>query len=1260
MKDLLGNDVPYETPLEKKVLGQNIANTKVESLNTTTSQLGAPTDAQSLTVDTQQEFKKVKASNELDVKRYEASATDKVVSFLQKSYETMNIEEMATAVSDVFTDNEGISNTDKEWVTTMKDSEWVSQYLRAVYAIEPSQNLIDRFRESKNSREGNRIVLRTVAKDAKDKKVNESLGETSQTVATVMGALMSPEVLAGGLVGASVKVGRAIKTAVAVEAGIVIGTPLARRSIDVDYSNEDEAFDLMLGGLFLIPSVAIARSATKKLGEAKAATLAPKDKTPVSDIKIKDDAIEVDSNAIIPDDIQVKPDETVIKTVDNIDEVKLVDTKSLSEDIIKLEKSKSKLADEVSLKKVDKEIKALNKKLSSIKALNRIAKELKTVKENIKKVGNIADEEFAIQLTKEYGKSIGKLASDIKMLSTSKVGDKVKLTDEAVNDIVDILSEGSGLSKAEIAKGLNKETMKFSKKLKIKLVRDKDGDFSLSIADKKTSTKVKVAVAVAVAGSTEGMASDGSDISFSNAAPLVALAVIAGIFGRKKIKDLGGIKQAVKNFSDTLPDSTIKAYSNAKSKGWKQSVNDSLAVLRTRYTETYQAVATKGDDAKKLIDDFVQNPLDATKENVGHLSENMQRRYQDKFYKSYRLNVGLFLKANGVKFMDRVTSKLFLDGAVNQFDENVARLLAGGDIVGEFTDEALSIIKKEFANQRAVYDEFLAEAKDAGMKLDGLENYFPKLANKEAYSLVKNMDIEGIIKLEEMLAGAIFKKMEKPNWKRALSEARSVSKQFKEHTPLTIGTNEGLLEDMIRQATKSGASQDVLDDLADRLGAKYKDVSNRTRARVDYDFTDLEDFEATVSGVKMTITPSILFDMSSQGVFNRYTRSMAGHVAFRKMGYKSMAELDFKISKVSDDYAKKSLQDLKSIMLGDTLLDPSDTMNQLVSSAKNMAVGVYMVTGLVPMIGEALRVTLRSSGKFTAFKQTMKEFSALAGKDPDSELTKQIGDLLGHGNSRFSTGISLRGYTDVTNAEQLMDSKLVQTTGVFRDMVLRFSGMMRMHDVLSKIAMAGNADTLAQYLAGNLKLTAFQMEKYGITAKTMELLKGKLELTKIKNLKAIDMSGWTKTQKAEFTKVMDAMQERYIQNTSIGGSTLLAKNNSVGALLYTLLGYPAQAFANHGIYDARGALTGDLDAMSSTFLWFMGGYLSAQVKDTLNGTERSDDGYYIDRAFQNIPFLSGTGLIGSLTSGGVTPKLTNKMSQTVDDLAKIFGDGSDD
>jgi len=271
------------------------------------------------------------------------------------------------------------------------------------------------------------------------------------------------------------------------------------------------------------------------------------------------------------------------------------------------------------------------------------------------------------------------------------------------------------------------------------------------------------------------------------------------------------------------------------------------------------------------------------------------------FYRGYRPALDKYVedKFKSSLSLKRKIIKNYSYQTLSEFSEKV-----GKGIRGEIVDEPG--VKEAVEHSRKFLKNFLETMKKDGVQgadeiLDNV-NYFPrhysvrkmselqeKIGEKNIINLFKNSLIKGSRNLSEedglVLAKHIFTMVNKSRYGDGISIDRILK-----------STDETELRDLIKEATTI-TNENEINSLIKVLTKDTKtDVAPRLRRRASFD----ELHEEVIDGKLVKF--SDVLDNNAEGIIGAYLHQMSGHVAFARIGLKSITDFNKIIKKVESSY----------------------------------------------------------------------------------------------------------------------------------------------------------------------------------------------------------------------------------------------------------------------------------------------------------------------------------------------------------------------
>jgi hypothetical protein len=1175
-----------------------------------------------------------------------------------------------------FTDDQ---EPDDNWLNLISDTDYLWSQ---VNQLGGDSTLFHDLSKTQNDQQYTTVVERFFEKKQHGERVNRYLDEVDMISSGLAGGIfLSPENLASfGLFGIAYKTGRLAgktgKLVLASDMTMISSTSAIQHHVDpVNYTETDVAIDIGLGGLF----TGVAFKALSKSESDKIANL--RNEAPTANNEIMEEMSEpkpMDIDVTTPTGETIKArnlgaeQATVtkinneIEAADTARKADLIEERDALLDNISVSNKLEELAPMLEKEKVKgsayKELKSLKESLvtkidnarnsKAVERLNTAVKKIDNVLRgqvrkidvakktsiadiNHKKTGmnSIQNDAWRLSVDK-VDKSLQRLEDRFNNMSTNP---KYKVDEETIADINNFIDhifqygKKKNIDRLQMALGDAFSDIKLRNDMKMR--KNKDGSYTLSYKGAKMRGKIPAVVALSLLGSTSAMADDGSmDVSeFSKFLVMAGLVGLAGAAAYKGFKS-NSFKDFMEKSTDMVGSKVKTGLAKAKTKTFNENADSLVQSIRTGFAESYTSVSKHGKDAKAVMDKLVHNAFDGRTDNVSAIKDEIINKYSANYNRVDKEGYTNYLKAEGITKTDRISKVLSTESIRDEFRRYVTDYMEHGIMPKDITKEGKAAIKSVADNARKIYDDIFDEMSDAGMEVKKVGDYIPRLVSGDFRSLVKNIEIDGDSwnALKKNFAEMIVAKQSTRNYDKALEQADDYLNGLRTDKS-DYWSSDRVISDLAVKAERAGADEQVIDNILSHIG----DKANRTKHRIDMDLTKFKAVDIDVLGEVQNISLSNVFERNSATVMSDYLNGISGHIGLNRMGYKTPNNLDEEIRKVSSDTARYKLEQIKRLVLGDSILDPADPMTKLVATAKNLSTAILLPLVSLSLAPEMLKTTARVMTNHAGYKQLVSEFSNMLKSDMGSELADQLATFTGHGNSKHRIEVGFKGIGDLSNSEHMMSGSAVAISAKARDAVLLGSRMIHISDFMSRINMVANAETLAKYFNGTKKLNKFELEKFGVTDKTVKLLGDKLDLTKIGNLKKLDLESWTRAEQNEFKRIMHNMQQRYVQESTLGTSPLWSKTTHLGSFVSGLLQFPLQAYTNHGLFDIRGMATGDITSMANLMMWYTGGMISADLRATLSGREMSEQDLHV-AALSSMPLAGIYGAATSITDGGAS------------------------
>lgn len=398
---------------------------------------------------------------------------------------------------------------------------------------------------------------------------------------------------------------------------------------------------------------------------------------------------------------------------------------------------------------------------------------------------------------------------------------------------------------------------------------------------------------------------------------------------------------------------------------------------------TFAGVLRGSDNplVRELFGRFVGNSLgnvDDAVVDVGasEIAQAMQKSMVGKFNATINTAYRQWMKDNGVGL-----TKTYNRTVRGDFMREL-----GLHIRGVESDNAA--VKAAASRVSAIFAEFLKEAKDAGVKgFDNVEadpNWLPRVFDFHAFHRLSDT-----VKPDQLTA-LISKAVQQAHPELEEKIANRIGKAYIDRMRnLRVGNDPGLLQGMsfddigfLRQFLgDAGLGSDEIEEVVGAFAAKKLDSGEsggsfrhaKKRQRLDENFSmELRNVKAN-DGSTVAVSVADLLENNVEVLFNRYARTMSGHIAMAKIGVKSKADFDLLIRRLEREM-EGDLAELENV--------------------KRMATAAYDVITGRPLEDSSAWSELMRTGRDLAFASQM-ENAGLANV-PD------LAALLSWGNFRYT------------------------------------------------------------------------------------------------------------------------------------------------------------------------------------------------------------------------------------------------------------------
>ncbi len=1121
--------------------------------------------------------------------------------------------------------------------------------------------LYEKLADAKNKDQFKKEVEYFAIQKRLQENVSSYLTDGSARASQMFGALISPENFAGaGLFTLGAKLQKAgslmekvtsAKTVIGLDTLAIGGSTYARLKADPDnYESTDILLDMGLNALFSIPAYkSMQRERLARIAQDRGMFDGKKiDEEYLSTMKFyaKDDIAEPSAKSAKTS--TPKQNNNIEPKIEHYKEFKL-DT---SEGIIKDLKGNHLTSSDIESKlfrlnnMTERELKNIGigkRDINKIKSDLELAHSaLKKREDSIFGANKTFDREVAINASASFSKKISELSKKITKIEAQDL-DEIKKSIKGLEDLNIKVNKDGSVDLSEIQKQAN-----------ITLSKSKKGNhynvYTGKNRQRKKIGKVPYIAGAILIGSSTANASDGDGVNVLGGLQTLVLFAGGVLLSTRALRfmetnNLNHI-DLLQKFNESIADGVR----SLKTKPWKENVELIVDKLRFGLFETYASLKKLASSASdmEVIDKLVQNQLKGRR-NAFEIKDNIVRKFSANFEKENTKAFHQFIAALGKNKFEVGAENLFIvDNIGARFENYVSDYISFNRLPDGLSDEAIKSIKQAGDYTKKAYKELFDEMESAGIKIKSLgENYVPRLLNPSFIDKLNAIEVgsKSWNTIVNEFSEALMRANSKLDMNEATSKAEALLKNYRGDKTV-IYDNSSILSDIEKALKNSGASDEAIAKALKDLGIQ----TSRAKSRIDLDLKGFKDIDIEIDGVKQRLGLSDIYDRDNASLFNRYINNISGHIAAYRM-FGSTGKLDSAIEKMPTKLRTK-VENIRKLLLNEPILDPFDETTRFVNMAKNITSALLLVGVTISMIPEVLRTTLRASTNKNAFMQTIREFGSIIRKNPDSELSRQINSMTGTSSSTqmLKNGM-FRGLNDMANFEHLMSAN--HLSAKLRDISLLAFGMTRLNDFMARIHNVANAEVFAKFINGDKKIiSALEAEKYGITPDIVNKFKGKIEILPSGELKAIDMSKWTKDMKDDFAYIMERMLNRYIQMSNIGGSPLMFKTSSIGQFVGTLMNFPMQAYSNHGLYDLKGMMNMDMKGYTSTALWLAGGMLSAQVRANLKGKD-IDDETMLTYGIMSMPLTGGGISIANATGGDLA---IFSVMQNTQNALKIISD----
>lgn len=798
---------------------------------------------------------------------------------------------------------------------------------------------------------------------------------------------------------------------------------------------------------------------------------------------------------------------------------------------------------------------------------------------------------------------------------------------------------------------------------------------------------------------------DGSvgDVFVSGIGAIVMLGVLGG-FGIEAMKSyknfqMSQIRQmAIRRLDGVGREAELTAKEAGVQSKVMTALRSNYEFVRTSFTETFNPVMqyaknTGNKELQNLISKIITDPLNG-KSQVGELTK--ERIFQ-KFLGGYRtVEKDLFKKWYDAQDVKQSWFFEIFSGTMRQQFRELVSAQKEGLYIESNGAEFVNQMAKE--SHRLIDEHGLKIAEELG--LDGLETtrmldeYVKRSWKHNAQNIIRGMTPESLVEFKNMFknmyvsaisakansAISATKKTEKMFTKfQTAEEFRSFVKENEQtYKAITEFDEEAsrLLDDAMSQSDLALAKDSYMqfakyvnemasDEKAvlkieqyftkitsDSFRGGVADVFSSFKNRLPLDLSQWKNINAKfINGDEGTLEMNKLFERDDFALTSSYMNNLSGRIGLKSVGY-SVEEAKEIISKITDSQTKEKMDKVLKVMLGTPLIKATEGQLNAVQIASNASVAMALPLVALSFLQETAMLVGKLGFNQKAFIQDMNNIVDIIRGGGDSGsfvdfFQKQVGlgvnQTIGNVGSRID--LDMRG-AGILAGEQ---NTAVNISRIARDIVFKYSGMLKMSDILEVSNGIANLQLLANIAHGHKKINPALAKKYGLMNSDLQIAKKALVVDEKGFVKVPDYSTLTFQEQERMSNLLWNMGQVGAQRSTIGGTAMWTKDSLLGQSFSRLLMYPMNSFANIGLHQMRSLAHGDIETTVSATLGYVGSYVGMKLRDGLMGREKKDEEYAF-YAMLNMPMLAPI----SLAKGISNPAMLKFPSETFKDVGTLL------
>jgi hypothetical protein len=877
-------------------------------------------------------------------------------------------------------------------------------------------------------------------------------------------------------------------------------------------------------------------------------------------------------------------------------------------------------------------------------------------------------------------------SNDVKALETEKavfhrIASVVdEIMDEAKVAIDDMIEDGlpTQLDKDNFAKELSDDlTDVLGQEVKIDI---KDG---VNVSGKLTfkvdgsnvnigGNAIRVGTLMAIGGGGSVlMADDGSSVSMFSP-PFVIVALAAGIFGLRALKNAGGIRAALKSAHEKVgsADAIARIMEKPMFKSWEAFRQASVDKANFEIINSMQVVMNNGSELSKKIGQRLGfdavNPQEVL--NGMQAKNIMSRKWVQAFTEPEEKNFREWLKENN--YNESLWDEILEGGAETKYREMFLEQVTDYNEFGRYSNS------KSVVSQANIMRAVIDEAKNTGVinKIIGfteksvgeIKNYIPRIANKQF--IMNIVHYGGKENLSKQFVKAITKDLESSG--KAVDE-EAVQKMADDMIEWysDVGgkyANKSKAEAVIRAMKRLGYDTDEIDvDLLIAESKTNSDAISRGKFRIGMDFSEFEPFKVNINGIDETVTLGTIFERNSNSLVKTYADQVAGAVALRRStrgmidgmedGVTSESALRELIDRDIDDNVRDVLHTYVDVIAGKPPYQSSGTASRIVDALRDLAYARLALTqfAMASEYATALSNMIRSK---PAMEQGLTHLRnivrrATGGESVNTAYAATAQRLTGYGSSSLRRENTLKNIDNVFNQASKSDGNTAEKTALMvKYLTLKLTNILHADDAMKTISTIANTDYLSKWLRGEITISKNRLERFGINEKFTNMFKGGFKSDENGNLLADWDNGWTQDMKDEYARVMDKMVMVDSPEAIASALPHVALTSDAGRLTSFMTHFTATSYTTKAL---QGAKRPDIKSYSDTMIYFLGTYAGVYARNLATNQEEPDAEEVLHKTIMMMPLTAPYGIY-SMVTDPMTTSMPNDMILEMSKLQDII------